>query len=153
MANGYLANNAAPNGIIDHQLAGSAERVDDIHASWSAAGVDSIATASMMIDLLFIGVSASAGVLGASLIHTRTKSKPLLHFSKLICLMFLAFALLDYSETVPELIQQICGHGNDTLAIIAATVQPIKLIAFLGGVATLVIALIWCKVTKLDPGP
>jgi hypothetical protein len=56
--NVWLVTEAAPLGISDHQAAGSAARVDVIHASWVASDVMDLAIYSMELDLLFIAVYA-----------------------------------------------------------------------------------------------
>lgn len=147
-SNSYLVTPMVPAGIIDHQSAATAARVDAIHASWKEAGVNGFATASMVIDLIFIGVYAVGGTLGAILIQRSARQRGLRVFGGFIFLAYLIFALLDYSETISELVQQLSSHGNGTLAMIAAAVRPLKMFAFLAASVATIIALIWYRLAR-----
>ena len=139
----YLITPTAPAGIIDHQSAATAARVNAIHASWKDAGVNGFATTSMLIDLLFITLYALGGLVGALQIRRSTQSRGLRLFTTLIVLLYGTFAALDYAETFSELVQQLTGQGNDALALIAATARPLKMSAFLLGSLCTVVSLIW----------
>lgn len=143
--NSYLSTPVAPMGIIDHQSAATAARVDEIYASWSKAGVNDFAAASMLIDLLFIGIYSFGGAIGAVMILRASRHRLLRAFGFFALLSYVLFALLDYVETVSELIQQLSGRGNDTLAMLAADTQPLKMTAFLTASAATIIVLIWYR--------
>lgn len=147
--NGHLATAAAPNGIVDHQGAATAARVNEIQASWKADGVNGFATASMIVDLIFIGVYLLAGATAAILICRSTRIRALWTLATISLCIYILFAVLDYGETVSQLIQQVSGSGNDGLAALAAAVAPIKMLAFLTAAMTTVVALIWFRWERL----
>ena len=53
-----------PDGILEHQSAGSAARAASIHASWAQFGRTELAQALMAMDFVFIGLSFLACVIG-----------------------------------------------------------------------------------------
>lgn len=121
----------APNGILDHQSAATSERVDAIYTSWVDAGVASFATSSMVADLLFIAVYSFGGVLGARLLIRRAPRGFLRYLAMATVGLYVVFFLTDAIETVSQLVQHLSGRGSDSLAHTAATMQPIKIMAFL----------------------
>ena len=128
--NAWLITDMSPLGISDHQAAGSAARVDTIHASWAASGVMDLAIYSMELDLIFIGVYAwgafAGGRMFAALPHVMLE-----RLGKIIMIAAVGFAIADYTETISQLIQAAVTGGDDKLADIAATMRSIKMVLFL----------------------
>lgn len=130
LSNIWLMTEVAPAGIGDHQLAGTAARVDAIHASWRAAGVMGLAKLGMIGDLVFIGIY-SVGSVAGGLLFIRTYQPILRRLGVLVVVAALVFCLADYVETICQFIQTSRERGNDSLAAIAASVRPAKSVAFL----------------------
>ena len=128
--NVWLVNDVSPLGISDHQAAGSAMRVDAIHAGWQASGVMKLALSSMILDCLFIGVY-SRGAYAGGLLFASGQNALLSRLGKIITVAALGFCAADYAETISQLVQAIRGQGSDSLAYVAATVRPVKMVAFL----------------------
>lgn len=128
--NVWLVNDVSPLGISDHQAAGSAMRVDAIHAGWQASGVMKLALSSMILDCLFIGVYSWGAYAGGRLFASGQNAL-LSRLGKIITVAALGFCAADYAETISQLVQAIRGQGSDSLAYVAATVRPVKTIAFL----------------------
>ena len=128
--NVWLVTEAVPLGISDHQAAGTAARVDIIHASWVASDVMDLAIYSMELDLLFIAVYAWGAFAGGRMFAA--SSLPMLtRLGKIIIVAAVGFAITDYAETLSQLIQAAFTGGHDMLSGVAATARPIKLILFL----------------------
>ena len=138
--NVWLVTEASPLGISDHQAAGSAARVEDIHAGWVAAGVMDLAIYSMELDLIFIGVYAWGAFAGGRL-FAASSQEMLARLGKVIMFAAIGFAITDYAETLSQLIQAAVTGGDDSLANIAATVRPVKMVLFLVTVLGVLIAL------------
>ena len=135
-------------GIIEHQSAGTAERVDEIQAQWRAGGVRGIAIAAMAADLVFIGVFAwGSYLLGRNFVATR--ASVIRELGLAIMAAAVVFCFTDYTETVLQFIQLLRDEGSEWMAGTAATVRPIKVfawcVAFLGVLAVLV-------VRRISPG-
>lgn len=128
--NVWLVTEAAPLGMSDHQAAGNAARVDNIHASWKASGLMDLAIYSMELDLIFIGVYAWGAFAGGRMFATAPRAM-LARLGKVIMVAAVGFAVADYAETISQLIQVAVGGGHDMLSGIAATARPIKTILFL----------------------
>ena len=128
--NVWLVTEAAPLGMSDHQAAGNAARVDNIHASWKASGVMDLAIYSMELDLIFIGVYAWGAFAGGRMFAAAPRAM-LARLGKVIMVAAVGFAVTDYAETISQLIQVAVGGGHDMLSGIAATARPIKTILFL----------------------
>ena len=140
--NPTLSTSASPMGISDHQTAGTAAKIDAIQRAWQAAGVLLIARASMMIDLLFIGVYSWGAWNGGKLM--RSESSPnVRRIGGLVMGASLVFLVTDYTETICQFIQVMQFTGSDVLANMAATVQPVKslawIVTFVGLLATLLL--------------
>lgn len=129
-SNVMLMTEVAPSGIGDHQTAGTAARVDAIHASWRAAGVMDMAKLGIAGDLVFIGVYSLGAAMGG-LLFVRTKQAILRRLGALILVAAMVFCVTDYVETICQFIQASQERGNDVLAKTAATVRPVKSVAFL----------------------
>lgn len=128
--NVWLMNDVSPLGISDHQAAGSAARVNAIHAGWAASGVMGLALFSIVIDLLFIGIY-SWGAFAGGRCFSSADGAYLARLGKVIMFATVGFCLTDYAETVSQIIQAALGTGIDVLAQIAASVRPVKSIFFL----------------------
>lgn len=119
-----------PGGILDHQAAGTAAEVDRIQRAWADAGLLGQARLAMMGDLVFIGVYGAGSVLGG-LWFNRVGTGRVRTLGLLVALAGAVFLVTDYLETVSQLIQLWRFEGSDTLAGLAATVRPIKILAWL----------------------
>ena len=128
--NVWLVTEAAPLGLSDHQAAGHAARLDNIHASWKASGLMDLAIYSMELDLIFIGVYAWGAFAGGRMFAAAPRAM-LARLGKVIMVAAVGFAVADYAETISQLIQVAVGGGHDMVSGIAATARPIKTILFL----------------------
>lgn len=72
--NDRLVTDIAPQGMLDHQVAATAQRVEDIHASWRAAGAMDFFRIAILFDLLFIVLYSTGGVMGGRLIRQAARS-------------------------------------------------------------------------------
>lgn len=145
--NVWLVNDVSPLGISDHQAAGSAMRVDAIHAGWQASDVMKLALSSMILDCLFIGVYSWGAYAGGRLFASRQNAL-LSRLGKIITVAALGFCAADYAETISQLVQAIRGQGSDSLAYVAATMRPVKTIAFLVTFFGLLMALYIRRTTR-----
>lgn len=128
-------------GIVDHQAAGTAARVDAIQAQWRAGGVRNLAIIAVLGDLAWIWIYALGSYLAGR--EFATKRQGALRFIGLIvCASAVVFGITDYVETIAQLIQLLNESGSDTLAGIAASVQPIKIAAFIVAFVGVVLALV-----------
>lgn len=130
VTNVWLATEATPLGMSDHQAAGKAVRVEAIHAGWAAAGVMDLAIYSMELDLIFIGVYAWGAFAGGRMFADSPQAMTA-RLGKVIMVAAVGFALADYAETISQLTQAAVTGGHDMLATVAATARPIKMILFL----------------------
>ncbi len=119
---------AVPNGILDHQAAMTAAEVDRIQAAWSAAGLTDHAWWGMSGDLVFIGVYGLGALFGGLLLRRETGFISALGLA--VSIAALTFLVTDYVETICQFIQ-LNSQGDDTLAAIAAYMQPIKIAAWI----------------------
>ena len=145
--NVWLVNDVSPLGISDHQAAGSAMRVDAIHAGWQASDVMKLALSSMILDCLFIGVYSWGAYAGGRLFASEQNAL-LSRLGKIITVAALGFCAADYAETISQLVQAIRGQGSDSLAYVAATVRPVKMVAFLVTFFGLLMALYIRRTTR-----
>lgn len=145
--NPLIANSVAPTGISDHQAAATAVRVDAIQLVWQADGVLSLARLSMAIDLVFIGVYSWGAWLGGKML--RAESAPGLgRLGGAIMAAAVLFCLTDYIETIAQFIQVMQFKGSDALAGLAATVRPVKAVAFLVTFTGLLAALLLRRMAR-----
>ena len=128
--NPILSTSVSPMGISDHQTAGSAAKIEAIQRVWQAAGVLLIARASMMIDLLFIGVYSWGAWNGGKFMRSDA-SASVRRIGGLVMGASLIFLVTDYTETICQFIQVMQFKGSDPLAYVAATVQPVKSLAWI----------------------
>lgn len=143
-----LFTQAAPRGILDHQSARTAARVDEIQQSWAAIGKLQFAKYVISADLVFIFSYSLGGIIGGWLLWKESSSLSLRRLGALVGIAYIAFGLLDSAETLSQFAQIISERGSDTLAAIAAFVQPPKFLAFGVGFVALTSALIWRLVEK-----
>ena len=146
--NDRLVTEIAPQGMVDHQIAGTAKRVEEIHDSWRAAGAMGFFRIAIIFDLVFIILYSSGGVIGGLLIRKDARFGLLKALAGLAIIAYAAFGFLDFTETVCQAIQGFLTGGNDVLAQIAALAQPPKMIAFFIGFPSLVAALVWYGIAK-----
>lgn len=127
-------------GILEHQAAGSAARVDQIQAQWRAGGVRNLAIVSMIGDLVFIGIYGwGSWVAGRSFMAMAGILHLLGGFIALSAVVFLA---TDYIETTLQLVQMAREQGSDWMAGTAATVRPIKIAAWIASFIGVLLALV-----------
>lgn len=138
-----LATEVAPGGILDHQRAGSAERVNAIQQSWAAAGQMEFAKWSMITDLIFIALYSIGGIIGGRLLWQDARSPSLKKLGLMMVLTYFLFGLLEYIETLSQMTQLLQEEGNDVLAGIVAFVMPPKVLAWFIGTIGMGAALIW----------
>ena len=143
LTSGPLMTEIAPTGILDHQSAGTAERVDAIQQSWAAAGQMEYAKWSMITDLIFIGLYMSGGIMGGRLIWQEARSPSLKKLGLFLVLTYFLFGLFDYIETLSQITQLLLEKGSNRLAAIAAFAQPPKIATWIIGTLGMVTALIW----------
>lgn len=117
-------------GIIDHQAAGTAARVDEIQTQWREGGVRILAIVAMVGDLAWIWIYALGSYLVGRQFAT-LRQGVVRAIGMVICGAAAVFGITDYTETILQFIQLLGDKGNDTMAGIAATVQPIKVVAFI----------------------
>ncbi len=140
---GVLQTEVAPGGILDHQSAGTAERVNAIQASWAEAGVTGLARWGMIGDLVFIGLYMSGGIIGGRILWQEARSPSLKKLGLFCVLVYFLFGVTDYIETILQLVQLLQDAGSDIMAGIAATVRPIKILSWIAGTIGILIALAW----------
>lgn len=143
----FLSNDTVQWGIIDHQMAGTAARVNIIQQSWRQDGTLNLARISMAIDLLFIAVYSWGAYNGGKAMR-RAKQPVVRRLGGLIMVAAILYPFLDYTETICQFIQAVNFSGDDTLAHIAATVRPIKSVDFLITLLGLITALSIRRMTK-----
>ncbi|MBK8374501.1 hypothetical protein [Sphingorhabdus sp.] len=145
--NVWLSNPISPMGIGDHQSAGTAIRVDQIHLGWKAAGVLDLARISMVIDLIFIGTYAFGAWQGGRAMRAEG-TYVLSALGGLIMAAAVVFLLTDYTETICQFIQVMFDQGDNLLADTAATVKPFKTVAFLVTFIGLLVALLFRRMAR-----
>lgn len=145
--NPSISNGVAPMGISDHQSAGSAARIDAIQQAWQADGVLWLARLSMAIDLVFIGVYSWGAWRGGKVMRG-AGGAGLRRLGTVIMVAALLFCVTDYAETISQFIQAIRFAGSDPLAGLAATVLPVKNVAFLVTFLGLLAALVLRRTTR-----
>jgi hypothetical protein len=149
--NATLVTAAAPQGILDHQSAATAMRVEQIHVGWKEKGVFGFARTSMIFDLVFITFATLAGVVGGYLMARKGGVRGALGW--VVLGVWLIFGGLDYIETGAQLMQVLNDRGQDELAGLAASVRPPKIAAFLAGTLLLWAALVWTGMAARKAAP
>lgn len=145
---GILMTEVAPGGILDHQSAATAARVDAIQQSWVAQGLLNEARWSMIGDLVFIGLYMSGGIIGGRLIWQEARSPSLKKLGLAIILIYFVFGVSDYIETISQITQLIQNTGSDLLAGTAATARPVKILTWITGTLLMLVALIWRRAER-----
>ncbi len=130
-----------PGGILDHQAAGTAANVNAIHNAWAAAGLMETARNAMIGDLVFIGIYGIGSVLGG-LYFRSVGSGWLKHLGTLVALSGVVFLFTDYGETIAQLLQLLANEGSDGLAGFAATLRPIKIVAWVATFVGVIVAMV-----------
>lgn len=119
-----------PGGILDHQAAATATEVDRIQRAWTDAGQAGTARIAMISDLCFIGIFGIGSFLGG--VRLRKSGGTILTSLGFVAILSaVVFVVTDYTETISQFIQLSAMRGDDSLAGLAATVRPIKIVAFL----------------------
>ncbi|MEO0872411.1 MAG: hypothetical protein AAFY19_10740 [Pseudomonadota bacterium] len=136
-----LAIDGVPEGILDHQAAGSAVEVNRIQGLWQSAGLTSTARNAMMADLVFIGVFGTGCVLGG-LYYRRAPAGWLALIGYAALVSGTLFLATDYAETIAQFIQLLAGEGDAGLARLAAFCQQVKVVSFLVAFVSILAALI-----------
>jgi len=101
----------------------------------------------MILDCLFIGVYSWGAYAGGRLFSSGQNAL-LSRLGKIITVAALGFCAADYAETISQLVQAIRGQGSDSLAYVAATMRPVKTIAFLVTFFGLLMALYIRRTTR-----
>lgn len=91
---GALQTDVAPAGILDHQSAGTAERVNAIQTSWIDKGVLTQAKLGMIGDLVFILLYSLGGIIGGRLLWQNANSPALKKLGLLIIVAYFVFLSL-----------------------------------------------------------
>jgi hypothetical protein len=140
--NPSISNIHAPMGILEHQAARTAAKVDAIQRQWQADGVLWLARLSMAIDLVFVAVYSWGALLGGKVMRA-SASPGAQRLGVLIMVAAVLFCVTDYAETISQFVQAMQYKGSDLLAGIAATARPIKslawVITFVGLLAALLL--------------
>jgi hypothetical protein len=147
--NATLATDVSPGGILDHQSAATAMRVEQIHDAWKDKGVFDFAAVSMSLDLVFITFATIAGVMAGYLIARAGGARGALGWAILI--VWVVFGACDYIETGCQITQVLQDQGSDEFAGLAATVKPPKVAAFIAGTLTLWAGLLWTWIVRPRP--
>ena len=142
-----LEANGAP-GIVDHQAAGSARAVNAIHAAWAAESNLGQARMAMLADLVFIGVY-SIGLMLGGWYFWRTGTGAIALLGLVALAAGAVFLVTDYGETIAQFIQLMRERGGDRLAVLAATLQPPKIAAWIAGTLAIVLAFIGRRLARL----
>lgn len=145
--NPSISNSVAPMGISDHQAAATALRVDAIQSAWQADRVLWLARLAMAIDLVFIGVYSRGAWLGGKVLRAESAAG-LGRLGVVIMAAAALFCLTDYAETIAQFVQLMQFRGSDALASLAATVRPVKAVAFLITFAGLLAALMLRRMAR-----
>jgi hypothetical protein len=145
--NPWFTNDVSPWGIRDHQSAGTALRVDAIQAAWQAAGVMNLARFGIALDLIYIGVYSFGAYCGGRL-FAQSERPSLRRLGWIIIAAAVVVGVADYAETICQFVQAVTFNGDDMLASIAATAQPIKSTAFLTTFIGLLAALLLRRMAR-----
>jgi hypothetical protein len=145
--NPAISNIHAPMGISDHQAAGTAANINAIQLQWQADGVLLLARASMAIDLLFIGVYSWGAWNGGKLMRS-DPTPSVRRIGVLVMIAAVVFLVTDYIETISQFIQVMQLKGSDFLAGLAATVRPVKSLAWVMTFVGLLAALLFRRMAR-----
>ncbi len=127
--------------IVDHQAAGTAARVNEIQSTWHDEGYFGLQTLGMIGDLVFIVIysigtmRAGRGLRAGASVITRT-------IGLLVLALGGVFFATDITETSLQLVQMLMNEGSDGMAGIAAFMQPIKVLAWIGSFVAVLVGLL-----------
>ena len=145
--NPWFTNDVSPWGIRDHQSAATALRVDAIQAAWQTAGVLNLARFGIALDLIYIGIYSFGAYCGGRL-FVRSERPMLRRLGWIVIAAAVVVGVADYAETTCQFVQAMTFKGDDILASIAATAQPIKSTAFLTTFIGLLAALLFRRMAR-----
>jgi len=120
LANFGLFTDVAPFGVVDHQVAGTAIRIDAIQESWKAANRLGFAKFLMVADFFFIATYFTGALLGGILMRADENVR-IRQLGFMVILGALLFFVFDYLETIPEAIQLFNMQGDDSLAALSSS--------------------------------
>jgi len=112
-------------GILDHQKAATAANVNTIQLGWEQAGLLGFAKASMIVDLIFIGIYFFGASCGAVLMLADSRAL-IKRLGALVMLAGFTFMVTDYIETILQTIQLFQMQGDDGLASTASNMGAVK---------------------------
>ena len=143
IALGIWLRSASEFGIVDHQLAGNAERVDAIQRGWRNEGVRWLAILAMVGDLFFIALYSWGSWL-AGRGFMRVANRAVRVIGLVVAAAAVLFLITDATETGLQLVQLLREAGSDPMARIAASMQGVKIASwiatFIGVLGALAIA-------------
>ena len=125
-----VTSNGVTEGILEHQQAENAARVDALQAAWREGGTRGWAIAAMLADLVFIGIYSFGSWLGGRM-FMRSGNTALRLLGAAVSGAAIVFFLTDYTETILQFIQLVRDEGVDWMAATASTVRPVKMTAWL----------------------
>lgn len=134
-------------GIVAHQSAGSADVVDAIQRRWQADEALPLVKLGMVLDFVFIAVYSWGAWNGGKAMCSETVPS-VRRIGALVMAASLVFLITDYTETTCQFIQLMQFKGDDRLAQTAATVQPVKTLAWLVTFAGLLVALLLRRMAR-----
>jgi hypothetical protein len=119
-----------PQGIVDHQIAGNASRVDYVQSQWVAAGVYRTALTAMASDIAFILLYGLGSLLGG-LYFRRHGQGTLRMIGNALSLSAVMFLVSDLTETALQIQQLVAAKGDDAKAAVAAAMHYPKLVSWI----------------------
>ena len=125
-----LTIDAVPDGITAHQSSGTAERVDEVQAAWSKAGVYRDALTAMLSDLGFIAIYTLGSLLGG-FYFLRVGTGKMRVLGAILVFAALVFGGADFTETALQLQQLTAGQGDNAKAALAAAMYWPKAFGFI----------------------
>ncbi len=136
-----LITESVPGGIGDHQRAPDAATVNAIQTAWRADGLLGRARMAMFADLVFIGIYGIGCVLGG-LYYRANEHLVLKIIGWTVLASGIVFLVTDYAETIAQVFQLLNFEGDDTLASLASTCRPPKMVSFIAAFIGLCLALV-----------
>lgn len=121
---------SVPEGIVAHQTAGNAARVDYIQREWALAGVYESAMVAMIADFFFI-ILFGTGSLMAGLYYRSHGRGWLRTIGKVTAVAAVIFLASDLTETTMQIQQLRAGQGNDEMAALAKAMHYPKLVSWI----------------------
>jgi len=125
-----LTLDSVPEGIVDHQTATTAARVDFIQREWANAGVYRSAFSAMVADFVFIALYSLGSLLGGFYFISKGPGTLRLIGWALVASAFV-FLVSDTLETWMQIQQLAAGEGSDAKAAIAASMHYPKLASWI----------------------